>query len=150
LTRQLFAQKYEGRIDLLELFFPGHHVVEVRGGAGRSLQCRIIGDVLRAVVQLCWSVLDFIWAPLSLLSPHPGFGNLFLQRAVADMGHLANIAKDTQAAKCLPWEAAVSQVSGSCWEQAQPSHRNVSEQENTIKIKKVKLWLLMSFQEERW
>lgn len=32
----------------------------------------------------------------------------------ADIGHLANIPKDTRAAKYLAWEAAVFQVSGSC------------------------------------
>lgn len=31
----------------------------------------------------------------------------------ADIGHLANIPKDTRAAKYLAWEAAVFQVSGS-------------------------------------
>lgn len=67
----------------------------------------------------------------------------------ADIGHLANIPKHTRAAKYLAWEAAVFQISGSFQEQAQPSHGNVSEQENAIKIIRVKFWLLVNFQEER-
>lgn len=52
------------------MFLPSQHMGKVQGGAGHSLLCRIIWDLFRAVMQLCWSVSDFSWAPSLRLSLH--------------------------------------------------------------------------------
>lgn len=52
------------------VFLPSQHMEKVQGGAGHSLLCRIIWDLFRAVMQLCWSVSDFSWAPSLRLSLH--------------------------------------------------------------------------------